>query len=279
MEPMASETWRMAYGNSSRLGGEGAVADLAALRRTDTTGFAGGVRRHLIVVHVTLGLRAGQGVKLLFHLEHVQRGDAQDLGFAALEERRTVHARHDVHFGGQGADVAQATAVDAVVLGQDAATHDLALQLLEGVADFLVLLGIVHILELVGEGGLHAFLDLLDAILTRQLLGDGQGLIEILVRDLVDAGVQLVGVLREELEFLGFLGGLLLELVLGFADDLDERLGGFQATGNDFLIRLGLAFVVDEVPGVLACACLDHGDGDVTVLDDTATISNTARSR
>ena len=250
--------------------GEGTVADFAALRGADAAGFTGGVRRHLVVVHVTLGLRAGQGVQLLFHLEHVQGGDAQDLGFAALEQGGAVHTGHDVHFGGQGADVAQTTAVDAVILGQDAATHDLALQLLEGVANLLVLLGIVHVLELVGEGGLHAFLDLLDAILTRQLLRDGQGLIEILVRDFVDTRVQFVGVLREELEFLGFLGGLLLELVLGFADHLDERLGGFQATGDDFLVRLGLALVVDEVPGVLAGTSLDHGDGDVTVLDDTA---------
>ena len=59
-----------------------------------------------------------------------------------------MHARHNVHLGGQGADVAQATAVDAVVLGQDAATHNLALQFLEGVTEFLVLLGIVHIGEL-----------------------------------------------------------------------------------------------------------------------------------
>ena len=34
--------------------------------------------------------------------------------------------------------------------------------------------------------------------------------------------------------------------------------------------RLGLAFVVDEVPGVLAGTGFDHGDGDVTVLDDAA---------
>lgn len=102
-------------------------------------------------MHVTLGLRAGQRVDLLLHLEHVQGGNAQNLGFATLEQGGSVHARHDVHFGGQGADVAQTTAVDAVVLGQDAATHDLALQLLERVADFLFLLGFVHVGELACE--------------------------------------------------------------------------------------------------------------------------------
>ena len=250
--------------------GEGAVADLAALRGADAAGLTGGVRRHLIVVHVALGLRAGQRVDLLLHLEHVQGGDAQDLGFATLEQCGAVHARHDVHFGGQGADVTQATAVDAVVLGQDAATHDLALQLLERVADFLVLLGVFHVGELAGEGGLDAFLDLVDAVLARQLFGDGQGFVEVGVGDLVDAVVQILGVLREELEFLGFLRGDLLELGLGLADHLDERLGGFKTAGDDFLVRLGLAFVVDEVPCVLAGTGFDHGDGDVAVLDNAA---------
>ena len=250
--------------------GEGAMADLAALRGADAAGLTGGVRRHLVVVHVALGLRAGQRVDLLLHLEHVQGGDAQNLGLATLEQGGTVHARHNVHLGGQGADVAQATAVDAIILGQDAAAHDLALQLLEGVAQLLVLLGIVHIGELVREHLAHVLLDFMDAVLARQLLGDGEGLVQILMGDLVDAGVQLVGVLREELELLGVLGGDLLELILSLADHLDERLGGFKTTGNDFLIGLGLTLVIDEVPGVLAGTRLDHGDGNITVLDHTA---------
>ena len=250
--------------------GEGAMADLAALRGTDAAGLTGGVRRHFVIVHVALGLRAGQRVDLLLHLEHVQGGDAQNLGLATLEQGGAVHARHNVHLGGQGADVAQATAVDAVVLGEDAAAHDLTLQLLERVAEFLLLLGIVHVGELVREHLTHVLLDLVDAVLARQLLRDGQCLVEVLVGDLVDAGVQLVGVLGEQLEVLGLLGCLLLELVLGFTDHLDERLGGFETLRDDFLVRLDLALVVDEVPGVLAGTGFDHGNGDVTVLDDTA---------
>ena len=246
------------------------VADFAALRGADAAGFTGGVRWHLIVVHVTLGLRTGQCVDLLFHLEHVQGGDAQNLGFATLEQCGTVHARNDVHFSGQGADVTQATAIDAVILGQDAATHDLALQLLERIADLLFLLGIVHVGEFTGERGLDALLDLMDAILTRQLLGNGEGFVEIGVGDLIDTVVQIFGVLREELEFLGFLRSDLLEFGLSLADHLDERLGGFETTGDDFLVRLGLAFVVDEVPCVLAGTGFDHGDGDVAVLDNAA---------
>ena len=145
--------------------GEGAVADFAALRGADAAGLTSGVRRHLVVVHVALGLRTGQRVDLLLHLEHVQRGDAQDLGLAALEQGGAVHAGHDVHLGGQGADVLEATAVDAVVLGEDAAAHDLALQLLERVAELLLLLAGLHVGELVREHLAHVLLDLVDAVL------------------------------------------------------------------------------------------------------------------
>ena len=87
--------------------GERAVADLAALRRADAAGLTGGVRREVVVVHVALaGLRA-ERVDLLLHPEHVQRGDAQDLGLAALEQRRAVHPRDHLDLGGQRADVRQ----------------------------------------------------------------------------------------------------------------------------------------------------------------------------
>ena len=104
----------------------------------------------------------------------------------------------------------------------------------------------------------------------RLALGDGQGLIEVLVGDLVDAGVQRVRVLREKLEVLGGLGGQIPELVLRLADDLDEGLGRFDAPGHNLLVGLGLSLVVDEMPGVLAGSRLDHGDRDVTVLHDAS---------
>ena len=43
-------------------------------------------------MHVALGRVSGdERVELLLHPQHVQRGDAQDLGLAALEQRRAVH--------------------------------------------------------------------------------------------------------------------------------------------------------------------------------------------
>ncbi len=79
---------------------ERAVADLAALGRAHAAGLTGGVGREVVVVHVALGALGGERVDHLLHAEHVQRGDAQDLGLAALEQRRAVDAGQDVDLGG-----------------------------------------------------------------------------------------------------------------------------------------------------------------------------------
>src|SRR5215207_6944528 len=85
LEPSASETCRMAYGNSSRLGSTGT--------RARPAGLAGRVGREVVVVHVPLARLGRERVQLLLHAQHVQRGDAEDLGLATLEQRRAVHAR------------------------------------------------------------------------------------------------------------------------------------------------------------------------------------------
>ena len=62
------------------------MTNLATLRGTNTAGFTGGVRRHVVVVHVPPGVFRGEGVKLLLHIEHVESRHAQNLGLAALEQ-------------------------------------------------------------------------------------------------------------------------------------------------------------------------------------------------
>jgi hypothetical protein len=112
--------------------GQRAVADLAALGRADAAGLTGGVRREVVVVHVALAVDRRQRVQLLLHAEHVQRGDAQDLGLAALEQRRAVHPREDLDRGRERADVGQAAAVDPHLVAQDALADDLLGQRPEG---------------------------------------------------------------------------------------------------------------------------------------------------
>jgi hypothetical protein len=69
-DSVISETTRIEYGNSAAVGqhrdqralGQAAVADLAALRRADAAGLAGGERRHVVVQHEVLAELAGQRV-------------------------------------------------------------------------------------------------------------------------------------------------------------------------------------------------------------------------
>ena len=101
LELSASDTCRIAYGNSSTLGstghqrplGQRAVPDLAPLGRADAAGLTGRVRREVVVVHVALAGLRSQRVDLLGHLDHVERGDTEDLGLAALEQRAAVRPR------------------------------------------------------------------------------------------------------------------------------------------------------------------------------------------
>src|SRR6185369_4505354 len=106
-EPIASETWRIAYGNSSRVGSTGSSARSASApwpisrRLGEPARPPGGVRREVVVVHVALGAVRVERVDHLLHPEHVQRGHAQDLGLAPLEQRGTVHPGQHADLGGQ----------------------------------------------------------------------------------------------------------------------------------------------------------------------------------
>ncbi|CAB4871832.1 unannotated protein [freshwater metagenome] len=110
--------------NECALGKE-AVPNLASLRRTNATGFTSRVGREVVVVHVALARDGAQRVNLLFHLEHVERGDSQNLGLAALEQCRTVNTGQNLNLGVECTDVAHATAVDTNAILEDASANDL----------------------------------------------------------------------------------------------------------------------------------------------------------
>src|SRR5262249_42664953 len=150
---------------------ERAVADLAPLRRADAAGLTGGERRGVVVVDVALVRLGGQRGDLLFHAPHVQRGDTQDLGLAAREQRPAGRPRDRGDLGGQRPDVGEATAVDAHLVAQDALADQLLVQRAEGRAELLL-----AVLELVAtaDGLQDGGLDLVDARLALLLARDGQ---------------------------------------------------------------------------------------------------------
>ena len=102
-----SETTRIVYGHSVDVGqhrherplGERTVADLAALRRADPAGLTGRERREVVVVHVALAVVDADRVEHLLHARHAERGDAEHLGLAPLEEAGAVRGRDDADVG------------------------------------------------------------------------------------------------------------------------------------------------------------------------------------
>ena len=99
------------------------MTDFAALGRTNTAGLAGRVRREVVVVNVTFGRDRVQRIELLFQLEHIQGSHAHNLGFAALKNRRTVHARQYFNLGGQLTNIGESATINAHLFSEDALAH------------------------------------------------------------------------------------------------------------------------------------------------------------
>ncbi|GAA3180801.1 hypothetical protein GCM10020255_074710 [Rhodococcus baikonurensis] len=90
------------------------------------------------MMHVALGGLGAERVDLLSHLDHVESGDTQDLGLAALEQRGAVCARDDRDLGGQRTDVRDAATVDAELIAQDALANQLLGERAERSSQFLL---------------------------------------------------------------------------------------------------------------------------------------------
>ncbi|PQM47189.1 hypothetical protein C1Y40_02623 [Mycobacterium talmoniae] len=215
-------------------------------------------------MHVALGGFRSQRVDLLGHLDHVQRGDPEDLGFAALEQRAAVRPGHHRNLGGKRPDVGDAAPVDAEVVGQDALAHQLFGQRPERGGDFLLPAGVG-----VGEPLEHLGPDLVGAVVALGLAGDGQRLGQLVGGHRGHRVVHVVGVVGEHRVVGGGFGGGLGEFLLRLAQLGDERLGGLQPFG-DHGLRRRLRAAVDELDDVLGGLGLDHHDGHVAVLEDPA---------
>jgi len=241
------------------------VADLAALGATHATRLARGERREVVVVHVALARDRRERVQLLLHPEHVQRGHAEDLGLAALEDGRAVDPGDHLDLGGERADVPQPAPVDPDAVGQDALADQLLGHGAEGRGELLL-----PARERLGQAGLHVGLDLVDPALALLLVGDRERLGEVLRDHALDVVVRVLLVVEEAGELRRRLRGAGGEVGLRVAQRLDEGLARLEARGHHLLGGGDHALVLDEGPGALGRLGLDHHDRDVAVLDHAA---------
>ena len=213
-------------------------------------------------MHVALAGGRAQGVELLLHAQHVQRGDPQDLGLAALEQRRAVRARDHVDLGGQRPDVGEPTAVDTDLVAQDALADRLLGHRAQGGADLLL-----AAFELLGELLSQFVLDRVEGVLALLLVGDRQGLRHLVAGSRLNRGVGVVLVVQEHRELAGLLAGAGSEVGLCLAQLPDELLRGLEALGDHGLGRRR-GTTADQFHRTLSGLRLDHHDGDV-VTDHT----------
>ena len=263
-----------------RLLDEGAVTVLAAVGAAGGAGVAGGVRRHIVVVHEALFFLFPDGVELLGHGQRRERGDGQHLRLAAGEQAGAVHARNHADLGIERADLVHLAAVNAVT-GEQPLLDDLFLHLVEDLVHVLhhvrVLLFIfclhggdpfiharlAHVLVVGVHAVLHG-LHLVGAQELEQVLVKGRVLIlELRLADLAD---HLVDEVEHGLQ-------VLMRLHDALVHDIVRHLVGLGLDHDDLLVRgrdggghaVGLALLLRGVEEVLlpVPAEDDAGDGAV----------------
>ena len=151
------------------------MADLAALRRADAAGLAGGIRRHVVVEHEAVGVFAHQRVDALLVAGGAERRDDDRLGLAAREERRAVRARQHARANRDGTHRARVAAVDPRLAGQDLVAHDLRFELEDEIVDLVrVVRRRVGGNAFRGDLGIDVLQALLPRLLRAQLIGFAQ---------------------------------------------------------------------------------------------------------
>ena len=112
------------------------MADLAAAGRAGAARFTDRERREVVVQDEALaGRAAGVGVEVLRLLAGGEGGDAERLGFTALEQAGAVRAGQEADFRREGANLHVTATVHALLLVQDGDAERLLLDVLEGGAD------------------------------------------------------------------------------------------------------------------------------------------------
>ncbi len=210
-------------------------------------------------MHVALARLRRQRVEHLLHAQHVQRGDTQDLGLAALEQRRAVHPRQHVDLGRELADVGETATVDAHLVADDPLAYQLLGQRPERAAD-LLLATLELRPDLLDSDGLHA----VELVFALGLADDRHCLRQLGADGSFDGRKYVVLIFEEDGEIGGRLRSARGDFELRRTQSLDESLRGFETLGDDLFgrSRRAVAHEPERVRGGLG---LDHHDRDVAV--------------
>ena len=196
------------------------MADLAAARALEAARLAGGVRRHVVVVHVAL---AGLGAQALddLHLAHRREGrDGHDLRFTAGEHAGAMGARQHADLAPDRADLRKAAAVRTHALLEDLLAHDLLVQVVQRVIDLghaaLKALGVL-LVRLLGDD----LLAVAALMAVKRLEDPLAAAIEVLADSRLDVGARL-----EDRVILLLLADLRHDLLLEGDELLDRLMAG-----------------------------------------------------
>jgi len=118
------------------------VADLAAARAAQGLGFAGGIGRHIVLVHITLELFFGNVIQALLLVHRAQGCDGENLRLPAGEEAGTVRAGQETHVAPDRADLRQGAAVGTDALPEYLLAYDFFGDVIQAVADVADLIGV-----------------------------------------------------------------------------------------------------------------------------------------
>ena len=112
------------------------MADFATAGAAGAAGFAHAEWREIVVQNEALRLfAAAVGIDVLRFFDRRQRGESQRLGFAALENGRTMRARQNADFAGDRAQIMVAAAIDAFLFVENADAKRFFLDVIERLRD------------------------------------------------------------------------------------------------------------------------------------------------
>ncbi len=136
-------------------------------------GLTHAVGREVVVHEELLPELTLQGIQLLFIIPGAQGDAHQGLGFTAGEDGAAVGAREHAHLNGDGPNLGEGTAVQALAVFQHHAAHDVIFQAVESLINGLLLAR-----ELLLELLFHGALDGGALAVPLQLLADAERILE-----------------------------------------------------------------------------------------------------